>query len=100
MAAAKRAIVAGSIDPGEMFTLPAHENLTVSEVLVAQRRWGLTRARKFLTAAHLHRGRNSLENVKICELTIRERRALTEAIKQAVDTGRNGKSNEGDEQDG
>lgn len=80
MAEAKKQIAAGEVDPADFFDSERFGNLTVAEVLTSQRRWGTTRARKFLNQHHLHNGRTNLESVKICDLTMRERHALRDAI--------------------
>lgn len=80
MAEAKKRIAAGKVDPGSFFDPEVFGNLTVAEVLTSQRRWGKTRARKFLGEHCPPNGRRNLENVKISELTLRERRILTAAI--------------------
>jgi hypothetical protein len=101
MAEARRAIERGDTAAVDFFEIELHGHMTVARVLSAQRRWGAQRTRKFLATVPLARGRN-LENVKIFDLTKRERDALTAAIvEHTAASGRNGhKTTEGDSQDG
>ena len=71
-AALKRAIEAGQIDSAEVVReCPWEvETMTVGELLRAQRRWGRTRARKFLAALALS------ENRELGRLTLRQRSML------------------------
>lgn len=97
--AAKKAIKAGHVAPADLFKVKENFNLTVGEVLTAQQRWGRVRAQRFLNSPKLGNWRKSIENVKLCELTFRERRALTDAITSTAERARNGKPTEGEEQD-
>lgn len=79
MAEAKKLIGEGKVPQGQLFDPERFGNLTVGEVLTAQHRWGKTRMRKFLNQWGLEHYR-SMENVKVGDLTLRERRSLTAAI--------------------
>jgi len=68
----KRAVARGDLDPAEVVRdCPWQtESMTISELLTSQRRWGRTRARKFLIALALN------ENKKLGTLTSRQRSLL------------------------
>lgn len=69
----KRAIARGDLDASEVVRdCPWEtESMTISELLTSQRRWGRTRARKFLTPLALN------ENKQLGTLTSRQRRLLS-----------------------
>jgi hypothetical protein len=71
-AALKRSVKAGDRSVADVVqTCPLEvETMTVSELLRSQRRWGRTRARKFLTPLAVH------ENREIGRLTTRQRNEL------------------------
>jgi hypothetical protein len=68
-ASMKRAVAAGAVDVAEIVRICPWEaeSMTVGELLRAQRRWGRTRTRKFLTALTLN------ENRRLDQLTQRQR---------------------------
>lgn len=68
-ASLKRAVAAGEVDAAEIVRICPWEaeSMTVGELLRAQRRWGRTRTRKFLTALTLN------ENRRLDQLTQRQR---------------------------
>ena len=68
----KRAIARGDADASEVVAeCPWEtESMTISELLTSQRRWGRTRARKFLLPLSLN------ENKQLGTLTSRQRRLL------------------------
>ena len=68
----KRAIARGDRDAAEVVrSCPWEtESMTISELLTSQRRWGRTRARKFLLPLSLN------ENKQLGTLTERQRRLL------------------------
>lgn len=77
----KRAIARGDMDASEIVReCPWEtESMTISELLTSQRRWGRTRARKFLLPLSLS------ENKQLGTLTSRQRRLLsTELASRAV----------------
>jgi hypothetical protein len=69
----KRAIARGDMDASEVVReCPWEtESMTISELLTSQRRWGRTRARKFLMPLSLN------ENKQLGTLTSRQRRLLS-----------------------
>ena len=69
----KRAIARGDLDPSEVVRdCPWEtESMTIAELLTSQRRWGRTRARKFLLPLSLN------ENKQLGTLTSRQRRLLS-----------------------
>ena len=69
----KRAIARGDADPSEIVRdCPWEtESMTLAELLTSQRRWGRTRARKFLMPLSLS------ENKQLGTLTERQRRLLS-----------------------
>ena len=69
----KRAVARGDMDASEVVRdCPWEtESMTISELLTSQRRWGRTRARKFLLPLALN------ENKQLGTLTSRQRRLLT-----------------------
>ncbi len=71
-AALKRAVNSGDRSVADIVqTCPSEvETMTVSELLRSQRRWGRTRARKFLAPLAVH------ENREIGRLTARQRNEL------------------------
>ena len=71
-AALKRSVAGGDVDVAEVVrTCPWEvETMTVGELLRSQRRWGRTRARKFLFSLALN------ENREIGRLTQRQRSML------------------------
>ena len=76
-AALKRSVAAGDVDAAEVVrTCPWEaETMTVGELLRSQRRWGRTRARKFLFSLALN------ENREIGRLTQRQRRMLVDELR-------------------
>ena len=80
----KRAVARGDLDPAEVVRdCPWQtESMTISELLTSQRRWGRTRARKFLLGVALN------ENKRLGTLTPRQRALLAAALseKGAVDS--------------
>jgi len=72
----KRSIANGDVDVAEVVrTSPWEaETMTVGELLRSQRRWGRTRARKFLFSLALN------ENREIGRLTQRQRRMLVDEL--------------------
>lgn len=74
----KRAILSGRTTFAAALTDPrARGSLTVSDLLKAQRRWGSTRARKFLNRVQI------CETKRVEALTDRQRRALIAAMPDA-----------------
>ena len=71
-ASLKRAVATGAVDAAEIVrSCPWEvESMTVGELLRSQRRWGRTRARKFLFSIALN------ENRELGRLTIRQRTLL------------------------
>jgi len=69
----KRSIARGDSDPSEVvLDCPWEtESMTIAELLTSQRRWGRTRARKFLLALALS------ENKRLGTLTPRQRALLS-----------------------
>jgi hypothetical protein len=69
----KRSIARGDADPSEVIRdCPWEtESMTIAELLTSQRRWGRTRARKFLLPLSLN------ENKQLGTLTSRQRRLLS-----------------------
>ena len=69
----KRAIARGDMDAAEVVRdCPWEtESMTLAELLTSQRRWGRTRARKFLLALALN------ENKRLGTLTARQRAVLS-----------------------
>ena len=69
----KREIARGDADPSEIVRdCPWEtESMTLAELLTSQRRWGRTRARKFLMPLSLN------ENKQLGTLTSRQRRLLS-----------------------
>ena len=83
MAEAREAIRKREIPPGEIFDIEKHPVLgamRVVEVLTAQQRWGFARARRFLGRAELFRPASTVEQVRLRDLTARERRALVTSL--------------------
>ncbi len=68
----KRAIARGEKDPAEVVEESPWEteSMTIAELLTSQRRWGQTRARKFLMPLSLN------ENKQLGTLTSRQRQML------------------------
>jgi hypothetical protein len=71
-AALKRKIAAGDMDAGEVIlTCPWEaESMSISELLMSQRRWGRTRCRKFLMSIGMS------ETKTVSSLTERQRLTL------------------------
>ncbi len=71
-ASLKRAVAAGQVDAAEIVRNPPLEveSMSVGELLRSQRRWGRTRARKFLFSMALN------ENRELGRLTDRQRIVL------------------------
>jgi len=72
----KRAIARGEADASEVIRdCPWEtESMTIAELLTSQRRWGRTRARKFLLPLSLN------ENKQLGTLTSRQRRLLSSEL--------------------
>jgi len=72
----KRAVARGDLDPAEVVRdCPWQtESMTISELLTSQRRWGRTRARKFLIPLSLN------ENKQLGTLTPRQRSILSDEL--------------------
>lgn len=81
----KRAIARGDKDPSQVVQeCPWEtESMTIAELLTSQRRWGRTRARKFLLPLSLS------ENKRLGTLTSRQRRLLaTELASRSASSSR------------
>lgn len=80
----KRQIARGDMDASEVVSeCPWEtESMTISELLTSQRRWGRTRARKFLVPLALN------ENKQLGTLTSRQRRLLSAELASRSGTGR------------
>jgi hypothetical protein len=78
----KRSVKAGSVHAGEVIrSCPWEaETMTVSELLRSQRRWGRTRARKFLFSLSLNESR------QLGRLTERQRLMLAAELERKVVT--------------
>jgi hypothetical protein len=78
-AALKRRISSGEVEVAEVILTcpPEVEGMSVSDLLMSQRRWGRTRCRKFLADIFI------LENKRIGKLTARQRHALVDALPPA-----------------
>jgi hypothetical protein len=76
-AALKRSIASGQADAAEVIReCPWEtESMTLAELLTSQRRWGRTRARKFLLALALS------ENKRLGTLTERQRQLLSNELR-------------------
>ena len=72
----KRAIARGDMDAAEVVRACPWEteSMTIAELLTSQRRWGRTRARKFLIPLALN------ENKQLGTLTERQRRMLAQEL--------------------
>src|SRR4051795_7853548 len=72
----KRSIARGDVDAADVVReCPWEtESMTLAELLTSQRRWGRTRARKFLIGLALN------ENKKLGTLTERQRRMLAQEL--------------------
>jgi hypothetical protein len=72
----KRAIAKGDVEAAEVVRdCPWEtESMTIAELLTSQRRWGRTRARKFLVPLSLN------ENKQLGTLTQRQRRVLADEL--------------------
>ncbi len=79
-AALKRSVKSGELSVADVVqTCPSEvETMTVSELLRSQRRWGRTRARKFLAPLAVH------ENREIGRLTARQRNELAMRLEAKV----------------
>jgi hypothetical protein len=80
----KRAIARGETDASEVVAeCPWEtESMTIAELLTSQRRWGQTRARKFLLPLSLN------ENKQLGTLTSRQRRLLSTELASRSANGR------------
>jgi hypothetical protein len=80
----KRAIARGETDASEVIAeCPWEtESMTIAELLTSQRRWGQTRARKFLLPLSLN------ENKQLGTLTSRQRRLLSTELASRSVNGR------------
>jgi hypothetical protein len=76
-ASLKRSVLAGQLDVVQVIrTCPWEvETMTVGELLRSQRRWGRTRARKFLSSLALN------ENRELGRLTERQRNVVASELK-------------------
>lgn len=83
-ASLKRDVAAGTVDAAEIVRdCPWEvETMTVGELLRSQRRWGRTRARKFLFSIALN------ENRQLGRLTERQRGMLARALESKAQPGR------------
>ncbi len=72
----KRRIAEGALDPAEVFLASPWEaeSMSVSDVLMSQRRWGTTKCRKFLFPLAIP------ENKPMGSLTERQRRAISDRL--------------------
>ncbi len=79
-AALKRNIAKGDIDAAEVIRdCPWEtESMTLAELLTSQRRWGRTRARKFLLALALS------ENKRLGTMTARQRQLVSHELEAKV----------------
>lgn len=79
----KRAIARGDMDAAEVVRdCPWEtESMTIAELLTSQRRWGRTRARKFLVPLSLN------ENKQLGTLTERQRRMLAGELEERAKPG-------------
>lgn len=75
-AALKRSVAAGEVDAAEIIRdcPPEVVSMSVGELLRSQRRWGRTRARKFLFSLALN------ENRELGRLTARQRLVLSQSL--------------------
>ncbi len=80
----KREIARGDRDPSQVIEeCPWEtESMTLAELLTSQRRWGRTRARKFLMPLSLN------ENKQLGTLTSRQRRLLSTELASRAPEGR------------
>ena len=80
----KRSIGRGEVDVAEIIReCPWEtESMTLAELLTSQRRWGRTRARKFLLPLSLN------ENKQLGTLTSRQRRLLSTELASRTSSGR------------
>ena len=80
----KRSIARGDADASEVIRdCPWEtESMTIAELLTSQRRWGRTRARKFLLPLSLN------ENKQLGTLTSRQRRLLSAELASRDSAGR------------
>ena len=80
----KREIARGDRDPSQVVEdCPWEtESMTIAELLTSQRRWGRTRARKFLLPLSLN------ENKQLGTLTSRQRRLLAAELASRGTSGR------------
>jgi hypothetical protein len=80
----KRSIARGDADPSEVIRdCPWEtESMTIAELLTSQRRWGRTRARKFLLPLSLN------ENKQLGTLTSRQRQLLAAELASRSASGR------------
>jgi hypothetical protein len=83
-AALKRKIAAGEVDVGEIIlTCPWEtESMSISELLMSQRRWGRTRCRKFVMSIGLS------ETKTVASLTERQRLTLVALLNTKTQTRR------------
>jgi hypothetical protein len=83
-ASLKRKIAAGGLDAAEVvLSCPWEvESMSVSELLMSQKRWGRTRCRKFLQSIGLH------ESKTVGSLTQRQRLTLGALLSAKAQTSR------------
>ena len=76
----KRSVASGEITVTEVLlgTYWEVENMTISDLLMSQRRWGHTRCRKLLMQVPVS------ENKTVGSMTERQRRALAQLLEQSV----------------
>ena len=83
-AALKRRVASGELDAAEVIlTCPWEtESMSISELLMSQRRWGRTRCRKFLFSIGLS------ETKTLASLTERQRLTLAALLTSKAEAGR------------
>jgi hypothetical protein len=76
----KRRVASGELSAAEVLlgTYWEAENMTISDLLMSQRRWGHTRCRKLLMQVPVS------ENKTVGTMTDRQRRALAQLLEQPV----------------
>ncbi|HSC21902.1 MAG TPA: hypothetical protein VLC07_09260 [Solirubrobacterales bacterium] len=82
-AALKRKVAAGKASAADIVeeVPPETESMTIAELLTSQRRWGRTRARKFLSTLLLN------ENKRLGDLTHRQRKMLVDELRAKLAGG-------------
>ena len=76
----KRGVAHGRIDVADVVLAPPWEaeSMTIADLLMSQRRWGVTRCRKLLQAIPMS------ENKTIGSMTERQRRALASLLRRGA----------------